>query len=641
MPNQTAPRRCHLVAPDAELTSVPAEGIYTLYDNFQLGVKLAGDKPCLGSRPAAGEDYQWQSYNEVSKRINNFGSGLIHIGCEKGDRIAFYAKNCAEWVMGAEACNAYSFVNVAIYDTLGVENRQFVVDQAEIKAIVTTQALLANVCDLAPQCPHLKYVIIIDKATADDRKKASAVGLTLYSYEETEKLGASNFHEPIPPKPEDLAILMYTSGTTSRPKGVMMTHANVVAVVAGIKDAIPKITPDDSYLSYLPLAHILERAAEAAMFHGGCRVGFYWGDIRTIDKDIAAIKPTIYAGVPKVFQRVMNKVNATIAASPVHVRILYAAVFSLKYRFIQLGLPTGIFDTLVFNKVKQGLGGRCKLIVSGGAPLGGDCHKFLRVAFGCPALQGYGLTETCGGTSITPSSMHSPWEKAGAPIVCSEVKLVSAGKYSTSHDPPQGEVCVKGPNITLGYYKMPEKTASDFVVEEDGERWFHTGDVGQWNSDGTLSIVGRVKDIFKLDGGEYIAPERLETIYAQSKYVANVFVYGDSNKSNVVGVVVPDAGAAATWAKENGVAVNVQAPTIPKALCENEAFNKAILEDLKVAAATAKLNRYEQLPLIHLDGTPWTADTGLVTAALKNKRDTLAKHYGEPIHQLYVKLGQA
>jgi len=150
-----------------------------------------------------------------------------------------------------------------------------------------------------------------------------------------------------------------------------------------------------------------------------------------------------------------------------------------------------------------------------------------------------------------------------------------------------------------------------------------------------------VKDIFKLDGGEYIAPERLETIYAQSKYVANIFVYGDSNKSNVVGVVVPDAGAAATWAKENGVTVNIQAPIIPKALCENEAFNKAILDDLKQAASVAKLNRYEQLPLIHLDGTPWTADTGLVTAALKNKRDTLSSHYGEPIHQLYVKLGQA
>lgn len=136
-------------------------------------------------------------------------------------------------------------------------------------------------------------------------------------------------------------------------------------------------------------------------------------------------------------------------------------------------------------------------------------------------------------------------------------------------------------------------------------------------------------------------PERLETIYAQSKYIANVFVYGDSRKSNVVGVVVPDAGAAATWAKENGVAVDIQAPKIPVTLCENAAFNKAVLEDLKLAAGVAKLNRYEQLPLIHLDGTPWTADTGLVTAALKNKRDTLAKHYAEPIQALYVKLGQA
>jgi len=167
-----------------------------------------------------------------------------------------------------------------------------------------------------------------------------------------------------------------------------------------------------------------------------------------------------------------------------------------------------------------------------------------------PISQGYGLTETCGGGSLTPLDTVDPWEKAGVPISCSLIKLVDGGKYSTSSNPPQGEICISGANVTQGYYKSPEKTDEVFKVDDEGRRWFHTGDVGEWNPDGTMSIIGRVKDIFKLDGGEYIAPERLETIYMQSRWVSNVFVYGNSMKSNVVAIVVPDAGSAMEWAKK-------------------------------------------------------------------------------------------
>ena len=251
-----------------------------------------------------------------------------------------------------------------------------------------------------------RYVVLVDGADAETKKQAKDAGLELYGFEELEEIGAKNYIDPIPPKPEDLAILMYTSGTTSRPKGVMISHANVIACIAGVVDVIPNLTCEDSYLSYLPLAHILERAAEATMFHKGASIGFFQGDIRKLTDDIATWKPTIYAGVPKVYQRVMHAVKKKISDSPLPVRVLFATAFHIKKKSIELGIPVigGILDNTIFKKVKAGLGGRVRYMVSGGAPLSADTHEFMRICFGAPLSQGYGLTETCGGASATVST---------------------------------------------------------------------------------------------------------------------------------------------------------------------------------------------------------------------------------------------
>jgi len=290
--------------------------------------------------------------------------------------------------------------------------------------------------------------------------------------------------------------------------------------------------------------------------------------------------------------------------------------------------------------VRDGLGGRVRLMMSGGAPFGADCHEFIRICFGCTVMQGYGLTETCGGCSITPWALPIPYKRTGAPIGSAEVKLVDTGIYSSSNNPPQGEVCISGPGVTKGYYEMPEKTAQDFRSHPDGRIWFHTGDVGQWNEDGTLSIIGRTKDIFKLDSGEYVAPERLEGIFAQSRFIGNIFVYGESTKSCLVGIIVPDPLAAMAWAEEKKVSVpdldrDSKVPNCPQSLCKNPEFKKAILDDLRSIAQKSKLNRFEELLNIYLDSQFWTPDTGLVTDALKNKRPVLEKHYKAELEQLY------
>jgi long-chain acyl-CoA synthetase len=627
-----------------ELATGPFPGVTTLYENFQRGVEKFGDKNCLGTRSFEKNGtrgaYKWETYKQVNKRIRNFGAGLVGLfDLPKGARVGFYAKNSSEWVVGAESCNAYSLVGVALYDTLGEENRVFIVQQAEVLVIVTTPDLVKNVASLAKECPTLRAIIVIGELSKEQEALATGAGLEVHSFAEVEKTGEEKPVDLRLPSPDDLAIIMYTSGTTSTPKGVLITHANLVGAIAGVCQAVMPLSSDDVFLSYLPLAHILERASEAAMFSSGASVGFYQGDVRKLDDDIKTLAPTLFVGVPKVYQRVMLGIQKKVSLSGPVARFLFYTAFAIQQKAIESGFTIGLLNKVVFAKVQEGLGGRLRQALSGGAPLSAECHEFIRICFGCPIMQGYGLTETCGGTAVTPYAMPNPYGRAGVPIASCEVKLVDTGNYKSSSNPPRGEVCVSGPCVTKGYYKMEEKTREDFREEEDGRVWFHTGDVGQWNEDGSLSVIGRTKDIFKLDGGEYIAPERLETIFAGSKYIGNIFIYGDSTKSAIVAIVVPEPIAAKHWATEQGLKYkdeDFSAAGVPEDLCANEQFKKAIVEDLSKVATTAKLNRFEYVTSLFLSPDLWTPESGLVTAALKNKRPSLQETFQSQINDLYA-----
>jgi long-chain acyl-CoA synthetase len=639
-PGEGAPRRKKGLK---ELVKSPFPEVTTLYNNFMRGVNKFPDQPCLGTRTFENDGkpgpYKWETYKQIHARVLNFGSGLVNIfKFEEGARVGFYARNSAEWIIAAEACNAYNLVNVALYDTLGEENRNFIVQQAEILVVLTTPDLLKNVAALAKDSPSLKAVILIGEATDAHRELAKEVGLDFFTFDEIEKAGANEPADPRPPQPDDLAILMYTSGTTSNPKGVLITHANLISTIAGVLQAVMPLTHSDVYLSYLPLAHILERAAIASLMCNGASVGFYQGDIRQLDNDIRTLAPTLFVGVPKVYQRVMLGIQKKISQSGPVARALFYTAYFIQKKAIESGYSLNILNKLVFARVQEALGGRLRQALSGGAPLSPECHEFLRICFGVPIMQGYGLTETCGGTTVTPYSMPNPYGRAGVPTACCEIKLVDTGKYVSSSQPPQGEVCVTGYSVTQGYYKMEEKTKEDFRKDEDGLIWFHTGDVGQWNDDGSLSIIGRTKDIFKLDGGEYIAPERLETIFSGSKFVANIFVYGDSSKSFIVGVIVPEPSAAKHWATEQGLQFeeDFTALTVPEKLCRNEQFKKAITDDLAKVASAAKLNRFEYVNVVHLSPHLWTPESGLMTAALKNKRPVLQEKFKMELEELYA-----
>jgi len=646
-PGQTRIRRS--VLREKALLTTTSTGASTLYEIFENAVKMHKDKPCYGTRKQISKDevakeYTWETYSTINKRMLNFGSGLLNLGLTSGSRLGFYSENRADWMVAAHACEAFSLVSVSIYDTLGEENRIFIVSQSKIAAVVTKRIHLKNIISLAKDCPNLQHVILFESdITPDEISSCKSNNLNLYSFTQIEDSGSNSPHEPIPPKADDLAIIMYTSGTTQQPKGVLITHKNLVATVGGVIETVPTLSHDDVYLSYLPLAHILERAVLTTVLSHGARVGFFQGNIRKLDDDTKTLRPTLFAGVPKVFQRVANSIHQKVASQPRINQLIFKVAVSLSKLLLSAGITSisPILDQIVFNKVKDALGGRIRCMLSGGAPLGHDCHEFLRICFNCPFTQGYGLTETCGGCTITPFFIPNPYRRAGAPIGSVEIKLVDSGNYLSTNSPfAQGEVCIAGPSVTSGYYEMKEKTLADFRYDQEDKRtWFHTGDVGQWNEDGTLSIVGRTKDIFKLDSGEYIAPERLEGIYSQSRFLSNIFVYGESSKSAVVAIAVPDAAHVLKWAEGKGIKVedkdSVSFPNVPASLCKNEELKREILGDLKRVGQGARLNRFEEIGNVYLEGVFWTPQGGLVTDAMKNKRPVLEKHYKSVLEDLY------
>ncbi|KAF0708408.1 hypothetical protein As57867_006345, partial [Aphanomyces stellatus] len=347
----------------------------------------------------------------------------------------------------------------------------------------------------------------MDAVTDAQRVECEAKGLTLITLEELEGVPDATVPES-PPTPSDLATICYTSGTEGDPKGAMLTHRNLVTTSLALTRRVA-VTKDLVYLSYLPLAHIMERINFCNGIRVGLSAGFYQGDILLLLDDIAEIKPHIFISVPRLFNRIYDKVMQGVNAAGGAKKLLFDYAYSSKQQGLADGVLThSVWDALVFSKIQALLGGRVQVIVSGSAPLAPNVKEFLKIAFACRVEEGYGLTETCAGATLStpenPTGAH-----VGMPLENIQIRLVDVPEmnYTSADQPrPRGEVCIRGPNVFKGYFKDPKKTAE--CLTEDG--WFSTGDIGAWNADGTLSIIDRKKNIFKLAQGEYVAVEKVE-----------------------------------------------------------------------------------------------------------------------------------
>lgn len=616
------------------LMSYYYEDARTLYEVFQRGLHASGNGPCLGHRKP-GQPYQWLKYKQVSDRAQHLGSGLLHKGLSPSPDqfVGIFAQNRPEWIISEQACYTYSMVAVPLYDTLGPEALVFIINRADISTVLCDKQEKAEI--LLSNCekeltPVLKTIVIMDAFDPDLIDRGSKCGVDILSLREVETLGKENKKDPVPPKPEDLCIVCFTSGTTGDPKGAMLTHENVVSDAAGVLKSFERSfapVPQDVSISFLPLAHMFERVVQTAIYGAGARVGFFQGDIRLLPDDMKTLQPTVFPVVPRLLNRVYDRVRSG-AQTPFKKWLLNFAI-ERKHLEVKQGIirNNSIWDRLIFHKVQESLGGRVRVMVTGAAPISPSVLNFLRACLGCQIFEAYGQTECTAGCTF---SAPGDWTAGhvGIPIPCNIVKLVDVEEMNYFASNGEGEVCIKGKNVFRGYLKDKEKTAE--ALDDDG--WLHTGDIGKWLPSGVLKIIDRKKNIFKLAQGEYIAPEKIENVYVRSAPVAQVFVHGDSLQACLVGIVVPDPEVLPGFAAKLGVEGSLDE------LCKNQKVKKAILADLVRLGKEAGLKSFEQVKDLYLHPEQFSIENGLLTPTLKAKRADLTKFFKPQIDSLYANI---
>lgn len=637
------------------------EGIRTLADLFEQGCKQHRDKNLLGTRKIISKEtevhqdgrsfeklhlgeYEWKNYRQVFQVVCNVASGLVQVGHKSGERVAIFADTREEWFVALQACFRRNVTVVTMYASLGEEAICHSLNETEVTTVICGNKELKKLIDISGQIDTVERVICMD----DDFVSTEGTNSwKIFSYSEVERIGKENPVEADLPLPADVAVIMYTSGSTGLPKGVMMTHGNVLATLSAVMTIVPGLGSSDVYLAYLPLAHILELAAENLFAAVGSSIG-YGTPLTLTDTsskikrgtkgDASVLRPTLMASVPAILDRVRDGVRKKVDSAGGLSKTLFDLAYSRRLSAINgswfgaWGLEKLIWSFLVFRKVRAILGGRIRFILSGGAPLSADTQRFINVCLGAPIGQGYGLTETCAGGTFSEYDDISVG-RVGAPLPCSYIKLIDwpEGGYLTSDSPmPRGEILIGGPNVTLGYFKNDEKTKEVYKVDEKGLRWFYTGDVGQFHKDGCLEIIDRKKDIVKLQHGEYVSLGKVEAVLSTSPYVDNIMLYANSFHSYCVALVVASQSAVESWAVQKGVEFNDFA-----SLCEKEETVKEVYGSLVKAAKTGGLQKFEVPAKIKLLSEPWTPESGLVTAALKLKRDVIRKTFSEELANFY------
>uniref|UniRef100_A0A8C8RM89 Long-chain-fatty-acid--CoA ligase n=1 Tax=Pelusios castaneus TaxID=367368 RepID=A0A8C8RM89_9SAUR len=630
---QGGARRSTLV-PENKLTAYYYEDAKTMYEAFQRGLRVSENGPCLGYRKPK-QPYQWLTYKQVSDRAEYLGSGLLLKGCKPSSDqfIGIFAQNRPEWIISEYACYTYSMVAVPLYDTLGPEAIVFIINKADISTVICDKPEKALVLlENAEQgkVPGLKTIILMDLFDDELKDKGAKEGVEILSLQEVEELGRNDLREPVPPKPEDLSVVCFTSGTTGNPKGAMLTHENVVANAAAFLKSTETTfdcKTSDILMSYLPLAHMFERVVETIIYSSGAKVGFFQGDIKLLTDDMKTLKPTVFPTVPRLLNRIYDKIQSG-AQNPLQ-RLLLDFAIARKLAEVKEGIlrNDSIWDKMIFKKVQENMGGQVRIMVTAAAPISPSVLTLLRGALGCQIFEAYGQTECSAGCTFT---MPGDWTTGhvGAPLPCNIIKLEDVIDMNYFSSNGEGEVCIKGPNVFRGYLKDPEKTAE--AIDEDG--WLHTGDIGKWMPNGTLKIIDRKKNIFKLAQGEYIAPEKIENVYVRSAPVAQVFVHGESLKSSLVGVVVPDHEILPRFAAKLGIKGSYEE------LHTNSAVKKAILEDMVKLGKEAGLKSFEQVKDIYIHPEMFTIENGLLTPTLKAKRAEISKYFQTQLEALYANM---
>ncbi|WJX54821.1 Long chain acyl-CoA synthetase 4 [Trifolium repens] len=616
----------------------PIQGLDSCWDVFRLSVEKYPNNRMLGTREIVDGKhgkYKWQTYQEVYDMVIKVGNSIRNCGYGEGVKCGIYGANSAEWIMSMEACNAHGLLCVPLYDTLGSGAIEFIISHAEVSIAFAEEKKIPELLKTFPNATkYLKTIVSFGKVTPEQKQEVEKSGLAIYSWTEFLQLGESqSFDLPIK-KRSDICTIMYTSGTTGDPKGVLISNQSIITLLAGVKRLLEsvdeKLGEKDVYLSYLPLAHIFDRVIEEAFIWHGASIGFWRGDVKLLIEDLGELKPTIFCAVPRVLDRVYSGLTQKISTGGFLKKTLFNFAYSYKLNNMKKGhkhaAASPLLDKVVFDKVKQGLGGHVRVILSGAAPLSKHVESYLRVVTCSHVLQGYGLTETCAGTFVSLPNELDMLGTVGPPVPNVDACLESVPEmgYDALASTPRGEICVKGDTLFSGYYKREDLTKEVLV---DG--WFHTGDIGEWLPNGSMKIIDRKKNIFKLSQGEYVAVENLENIFSQVPSIESIWVYGNSFEAFLIAVVTPSKQALERWAEENGISMDFNS------LCEDSRAKGYILEELSKIGKEKKLKGFEFIKAVHLDPVPLDMERDLITPTYKKKRPQLLKYYQNVIDNMY------
>lgn len=568
------------------------------------------------------DGWRTMSNTEFQEAADEVALGLLANGLERGDHIAFFMNSDLYFALADFGSLIAGLVNVPLYTTYTTENLVYVTQHGEAKAVVVSnREMLEGFAAWAGQVPDVRLVVLAE-GTGDGVRLPD--GVRLMTLDELRRDGR-RVRSEAPNRPDelrdlieagDLATLVYTSGTTGQPKGVMLTHENISSNVCS---ALPTLGAlghqEEVILTFLPMTHIFARTLTIA--HVGWGHQLYFTDPDRLVGHLADVKPTMFATVPRVLEKVYDKVSLGVSESTGLKHKIGSWALDLA-RGYDLSKPDGglsgwkhaLADKLVYSKLREKLGlTRIKTVASGGAALRADLAQSF-TAFGIPIVQGYGLTETS--PVIT---MNTPTENragtVGQPIAGVEVAIAE-----------DGEILARGPLVMRGYYKEPEKTAE--VIDGDG--WFHTGDIGEFTPDGFLKITDRKKALFKLSTGKYVIPQPIENKLTESALIEQAVVVGNSQKF-CGALLFPNLEAVGAWARQHGVAASGEA------VLDQSAVRAEF--DRLVAEANEGMDHWSQVQRYRLVPEPMSLENGLLTPKMSVKRSDVTRRYASEIESMY------
>ncbi|KAH8102240.1 acetyl-CoA synthetase-like protein [Cristinia sonorae] len=634
-----------------------AETIHNAQEAFENGLAIAGpDAPCLGQRRLISKnpvqwspDFEWQSYGTVNSRRHALGSGLaklFHDGVIGGgplQTVGIWSKNTANWKLIDLSLELYNLVSVALYDTLGQDSVEYVINHAETSIIFASTQNIPTLLKIAARTPCLKVIVAMDEVSEGAQSVltswAQSQSIKFMSLNEVEILGSKNPIKPPSASSSAIATICYTSGTTGTPKGALLTQGSLALSARNNMSGGDYADQPAVLLSYLPLAHVFERIMEMLTITFGGAIGYGTGDPLRLMEDLQILRPSIFPSVPRVLNRIVSAVMAASNAGGFKGAMFNKALNVKMANYRKDGtVKHALWDRLVFSKVQAILGGRICFVGVGSAPMNAASIDFLRhlIYKTHETFQGYGATETGGSATRTYPNDKLAAGTVGAPAISVEIKLVDvpALGYTSEDKPnPRGEICMRGVPLFKGYFKNEEATKA--CLDEEG--WYHSGDVGELDSQGRFRIIDRVKNIMKLSQGEYVALERIESLYSASPIAAQLYVHGDSLQSYLVAVLVPDLVQLASIAS----AVSATAVTpddhagLSKAL-NDEKVVRRLMAELEKEGEKNNLKGFEKIKRVHLSLKPFTVEEGTLTPTLKIRRKDAYLKFKNEIESMYT-----